>query len=360
MPDGRAGPRSSGPARWALAATVLTAGVWGGCGREEGPEEPPADRPSREIVPVVWDTVFRVGGSLQDTLFQRLARLAADAAGAYVVDDYAGRLHRFDRDGERLWSWGRSGRGPDELQEPRGLQVDRDGRAWILDTGNVRLTVVGRTGRTEARIPLDDVGARVEGFVPRADGALVLAFDPRRPVVRLDGKGDVRSRDAFPWPGFAELEPMATQTELGFDPVSGRWALAFAMGDGFFGFENGRWAGVRGWYVEPVAFPRVVVREQRTASGTRRETRLEDPEFGASSAMVDGSRLHVHFHGKTEHRGRLVDIYSLSDGKYLESLLLPAPVARLAYADSVYYGIIQNPYPELVAWRPRPRPTEAR
>lgn len=337
--------------RVALACALAVAS----CG-EARPEAEPDPRPPavRRLVEPDWEELFRIGDSLQDTLLLQPGRLAADAGGVTLADLHGGRVLRFDRTGRLLWSFGRKGRGPDELAHPRDLKLDAAGRAWILDAENGRILVLSPDGRPLRRIRLDAVGRRPDDLVPMADGhALVLLDDPERPLARVDATGAVLERRPFPWHGFAALDPMAAQLVVASEPASGRWAAAFQAGDGFVAYEGDRWLGYVGHYVEPVPFPAVV--ESRRGSRVGRSetvTRLADPVFAAWSATLSPERLYVLFVGRTERAGRLLDAYDPRHGAYVETFLLPRRVKQVAWGDGVLYATYADPYPTLVAWRP--------
>lgn len=350
-----------------LGSLVLLGLAPAACGRRTTADEASAeasrdDPPPRRFADVAWREIFRIGGSLDDTLLLQPGRLAADRHGVVVADLHGGRAMRFDPEGRLMWSYGRKGRGPDELAHPRDLKLDALGRTWILDAENGRVVVLSPDGRPARRIRLDGVGLRPDDLVPLDDGgALLLVADAERPLVRVDGSGAVLGRAPFPWPGFAGLHPMASQLVVGTDPGSGRWAAAFQLGDGFFIFRRERGLGARGRFVEPVPFARPV----RHRSGDRfgrseTVTTLASPTFAAWSATLSGDHLYVLFIGRTDRGGRLLDVYGLADGTYRETLLLPRRVDQVAYGDGTFYATYGDPYPTLLAWRPRreaaPRP----
>lgn len=342
------------------ALALLVPGCDGspGTGREASGRA--SEPPPRRFAPVTWREAFRVGGTLDDTLLLQPGRLAADRGGVVVVDLHGGRAMRFDTAGALRWSWGRKGRGPDELSHPRDVKLDAAGRTWILDVENGRLVVLSRAGRALRRIRLNRVG-RPDDFVPLGDGgALVLVADPERPLVRIDAAGTVRDRRALPWPGLASLDPLVAQLVVGGDPITGRWAAAFQLGDGFLAFEGPRWLGYRGRFVEPVPFGRAVRHRSADRLGrSRTVTALASPTFAAWSVGVWRDAIGVLFVGRTELGGRLLDIYDVDDGAYRETLVLPRAVNQIARAEETLYATFADPAPTLVAWRaerPAPEP----
>lgn len=119
---------------------LLSALLATGCGRERGREAEQGGQAQR----------VTSSDTLQsETLFDGEALGRPQAIG--IVGDWllvgdAPRpraLHVIRRaDGRHLASWGREGGGPGEFRTLWGIQPDRDGRAWLYDPSQSRLTLV--------------------------------------------------------------------------------------------------------------------------------------------------------------------------------------------------------------------------
>ena len=69
--------------------------------------------------------------------------LKADSHGALLVAEYGGGcVTRLDRDGHLLGRYGTTGSGIGQFATPWGLEVTKDGRVIVADTGNRRLVEV--------------------------------------------------------------------------------------------------------------------------------------------------------------------------------------------------------------------------
>ncbi|HKK26489.1 MAG TPA: 6-bladed beta-propeller [Gemmatimonadota bacterium] len=341
--------------RLAAAAAALLLACRGGDGAGREAAGAPARPAGRVVVAHAWEEAFRVGGSLEDTLLQGPARLAADARGVWVADPMAGRILRFDHEGRLVRAVGRRGGGPGEFRSMRDLEADPDGRAWVLDRADARVTILDPAGGPGRRIPLGEEARSADQLVPLAPdrGAVLVVYDRERPFVRVGPDGRIEDRFGTPWSGFADLDPLAAQlvTAAG---SGGRWAALFGMGDGFFVRGPGGWSGGRKPYVEEVAFPRVETRGGLSPDGTGRvEERIagDRPVFAALSASAAGGRLAVLFGGRSPERGRWLDVYDLADGSYRGSLLLPGPFEQVALGGGLLYGLAARPAPVLVAYR---------
>lgn len=346
-------------ARMAMLSAVAIAAAMLGCADSEEVEVgdvriQPA--PERTIVQPVWETVFQVGGSLEDTLLLQPGRMAADDRGISVVDFHAGRLMRFNRVGELVWSFGRKGQGPDEISHPRDLKLDGRGRSWILDVENARILVLSPDGHADRRIPLDQLGYRPDDFVPfETSDAVLLTYDTGRPLVRVDTLGTVLSRSPFPFTGFADLNLLSSQLTTGSDPQSDRWVAAFNFGGFFFSFEGDRLVGQHP-FVEPVDFPQVIQERSGGPFGrSQTTTMLADPVFAALSVTLSEHRTYVLFAGSTEYQRRIIDSYALPSGDYVESFLLPRRVSDISVGGGILYVRYSDPFPTLAAWRPKER-----
>jgi len=84
---------------------------------------------------------FRLGAFLEEgpELFGQIAGLELDGEGrVYVLDGQASEIRVFGRDGAFLRSFGQKGEGPGELENGSGLAFDSQGTLWVLNWGNGR------------------------------------------------------------------------------------------------------------------------------------------------------------------------------------------------------------------------------
>jgi uncharacterized protein YuzE len=79
--------------------------------------------------------------------FNGAVRLDVDADGRiYVVDSWNDRIQVFDASGAFVFTFGTSGSGPGELSRPSDVAVARDGSIYVADDGNLRVQKFSRTG----------------------------------------------------------------------------------------------------------------------------------------------------------------------------------------------------------------------
>ncbi len=72
--------------------------------------------------------------------FDHPAGVAVDAVGnVYVVDQYNGRIQKFDSDGSYLGGWGSVGGADGQFSYPQGAAVDSSGNVYVADAWNHRI-----------------------------------------------------------------------------------------------------------------------------------------------------------------------------------------------------------------------------
>ena len=69
----------------------------------------------------------------------------------YISDDYTGRIHIYDKDGNYLDDWGTKGSGDGELNGPSGLAFDQEDNLYISDSLNHRVQKFTKDGKSLAK-----------------------------------------------------------------------------------------------------------------------------------------------------------------------------------------------------------------
>ena len=89
------------------------------------------------------------GAGIPGQSFNRPSDVAFDAAGnAYVADGTGAnnRVAKFNKDGNFVKSWGRTGSAPGQFKELRGIASDAAGNIYVADAGNKRIQVFDGEG----------------------------------------------------------------------------------------------------------------------------------------------------------------------------------------------------------------------
>lgn len=335
------------------AAVLISILSLAACGGERAAGGETSTPTERQVATARWDTLWKVGGGVQDSILLQPWRLAASGDRVYVFDGAAARLLAFSaKDGSVAWMVGRKGSGPGEFKMVRDLEVGPGGRPMLLDVGNARITTLDQTGAVHHQTRLVNVGY-VDQFAPLPDGrAVLLTQHPDSALAVTDTSGGIVQRLGLPWKEFAELHPLVRQGNL----ASGgdvRWAFGFGLGDGWFGFNGTHADGGKRPYIERAEFPQVV--EKREGGSLTTQLASYTPCSGCSMT-IDGTDFYVLFGGRTDHRHAVLDRYDLRTGRYLESLVLPAKATEAAVTGGTFFLLVEDPAPMLLALRPIPSP----
>lgn len=198
---------------------------------------------------------LRLGGGegTEDPVFGHVTDIADDPTGRiYVLDGLARTVLVFGRSGRYSHSIGSEGRGPGELTDPVGIDVDGSGRLWVVDT---------RLGRYSVFDP---------------DGSLLATY--RRPL----------TRSPTPWPG------------LVLDGAILDWGLSFP--DERAGVVAGERVVFTPVHLDPETgradtLPPLTFRQAMLSDGTR-----PMPFFSGSLVMAPGRDGTLWFSGSGEYR----------------------------------------------------------
>ena len=314
----------------------------------------PPQATTRRFVDVTWDTVWMHGGNAGDTTL--LIPFAISAAG--------GRVHVGDRAEQRVvaldaatgaveWLSGRQGAGPGEFRRMDAIAATADGGVLVADGGNGRIAVVDAGGRTRDYLRPDGIPIYLS-LCPLADGAVAVGTGgPGHPVVLVDRRGAVVGRPELPWPDLNGMYPAAPRQGLfAAEPGGAGCLYALALGRGFTRLADGRFEAAHD-YVEWFDVPESILTP--SIPGQPPNERLKGGWApAASGATVDGDEVTVAFWGRTKDRGRLLDVYSRSDGRYLRTVRAPVAMDRMAYADGTWFFLhTRDGYPAVLAARPR-------
>lgn len=310
------------------------------------------DRPERVMSQVRWDTVAHLRVSAEDTVLFSADQVVAKEDGFWVLDRTGYRVARFDWSGTLQWYAGRQGAGPGELMNPRVVDVDDRGFAWVMDVGTARVTGFNPEGALEREISLRALGGMMGAFTVSREGDRFFGVVHQEDVIPVvvDGGGAVRRGEPLFLPEEEDVWGFALQGMAAREPAGDRWIYALSMGDGLFRMDEVSLLGDRIPYPERVPFPRML--EEVTTEGDRTVTtrRLSAPNFSARSLAVARGRILVHFMGETENRGRILDLYDLETGDYERSVLLPRNGHLGAWEDRIVLAL-NDPTPEVLVLR---------
>ena len=131
-----------------------------------------------------------------------ISALTRRPGGGYVLTDQASaRAQLFDHEGRLERTLGRRGAGPGELEDPTSAIEWTDGRVFVTQRANPRLTVFGEAGPNLARVP----GFYASWIAPLGASLVVQvgAHEERLGVLSLDGEVQAT---------FGRLDPSINET----------------------------------------------------------------------------------------------------------------------------------------------------
>lgn len=289
-------------------------------------------RPDRMVQELAWDTIFLIESEPDDSLLFRIDRLAADGGGFSVLDGVGSRIARFDWAGGLQWYAGRKGGGPGELEQPRDLRTDESGATWVLDVVSRRITGYDASGSMFQEVPLHELPPFLDEFALSPGAQTFLSVIPENgalQVVEFDRLGNVTSSSRVVLSRKGQPPSMALQGKIGSTAGEKQWSYAFSSGDGLFRFSGTTELGARVLYPDAIPFPEIAEEITQTGATTSRSTRVVSRTYGAVATTIWENRAFVLLMDE-DRSYRMLDIYELSTGTYLESLRLPHGASAVA------------------------------
>ncbi|MBI2149480.1 MAG: hypothetical protein HYU27_02595 [Acidobacteria bacterium] len=97
-------------------------------------------------------TLGKPGGAADpDYFYQPNDVLAAPSGDIFVSEGHGGggsnRILKFSRDGKLIKTWGKTGTGPGEMDQPHALAMDSQGRLFVGDRSNNRIQIFDQDGK---------------------------------------------------------------------------------------------------------------------------------------------------------------------------------------------------------------------
>lgn len=290
---------------------------------------------TRRFLETSWDTLFVIGGSLEDTLLLKPRIFESGNEHLYVYDYFDDRLRAFDMSGGLTWTFGRSGDGPGEFSNAFDVEVGPRGNVWVVDAGASRITVVSPSGELVRTIPL--AGAIVRDVVPLSDRILVTPVSPNRPFwLAIDSTGATTVEGAFPDSTLRSAHWLHRQPQVDQIPSRGIWVAMIPNGNMFYVYQKLE-LRCRGTLIEGEPLPE--------------SSEAEPPVWAVAEAAADSS-VYILAKGKTEHSLQVIDIYSLSDCEYRNSMRLPRKFNVMTVDDGRFFLEYEEPVPTIMGLRP--------
>jgi hypothetical protein len=275
----------------------------------------------------VWRDVVLDSISLAAAGLRSPDRMVLTSRGP-VVQDGVFTLIGLDWKGQIRWTTDTRQRGLGRITD---IKQGRADSVVAVDGENGAVLVVGADGKSRS-VNLESA-TFVNLLIPLGSGYVAVTADSARPLATFAANGKLVTASGFPWPPYSSIAALARQ---GYGAVGdgNTWVFGFNMGDGFFVFDSLRARPFTGHYVEPIAFPDVIVRPHR--GGASEELSRFLPS--ALSLSLMGRELAVLFGGTdTTVKAKVIDVFSATSGRYMHSMRLPQKARGIAARGDALY-----------------------
>lgn len=297
---------------------------------------------ARRFIAVEWKKTVVVEGALDSELLNPGLMVARDST-IYVYDYGDHAVKAFAVDGSLKWRFGRDGRGPGEFGNPTDLQLDRSGMLWLADPATSRVTVIAGNGRLVRTV---QARASVERILPLSAGRfLTYAFTGEKPSLeRWDSLGRAVGSVRHP-PWLDTVPSLVSELRIAAAP-DGRQFM-------FASFYSGRLMRMGAddsvlrdiGSVEIHAFPQPLTYSPSKNMVVRRLPPEARPTIRSMTA--DTEFAYALILGRHEERGRIIDLYRLTNGSYAGSWLLPERVVAISITTRGVAAMVNDDLPSL-------------
>jgi hypothetical protein len=311
------------------------------------------DQPDTRLIEKAPEPSVVVSGGIGDTILLKPG-LGLDIRDERIGVIDLGRMavEMFDLEGNLLWVAGKKGGGPTEFEGPESLSIDREGRTWVLDGKNLRVTPIDRDGRMEVPFPIPSSPDELNpgGVMVLDDGQLLFTWITSGRQGLWNPTTSVAQVLPNPWTSSDDYDPLSIQTTVVRGPGQ-MLTHVFLMGGGFQSFALGDQFEHLVPFVERTPLPKI--RTERRRDGTTFITiRSIDASYGAAlSAAISGNTLYVLAEGATQSRRRLIDRYEVPSGRYLGSWRIPQRAMAIDVEGDVMVTLEGRVLPQLVIRR---------
>ena len=320
-----------------------------------------SDTPQRRFAAdSFWTVAWTRGYDREEDLFIE-PRIIAFTRGAVITVDLGTRevLALHPASGRTLLHMtARVGSGPGEIRRPHIIIPVPLGFA-VADIGNARLSAFDLKGTLLWDTPLPE--PMVGGLCAQSASRIAIKRYSSDHVEIRDTSGALLSVRSVSW-GKHSQETLSQGVQVAGPSRKGHCAIIREFGSQFALLHPS--GSLRTFkYIEQLPEPNVESSSkvlEKSASGTVRQySHSTTSKQSGINAMIRGDTLIVRFGGESARRLRLLDYYSMIDGRYLHSRVLPGGFVSITIApDGMFYGTeIGAEHSGLVALRPSKVPS---
>ena len=278
----------------------------------------------RRIRRSVLREVWRRPVDSNDTLFAIPSKILLLSNDVVVLDPAAARVVALSRaSGEKSWVFGASGGGPGEMRTPSDIIEGSGGHILVFDPGNGKVIELSGDGRflNERKI---SSGANLRSVCSLGGGALMgYQLDLTSPLTVVAPSYLNARAVTFPWKVALPTQKVGAvslglgefvrETQSVLAPAGpGKCFLARQTASGVALVDSTHVL----WTNDMIAGPPLDSLRSTTST--------------AIAVAVVGDTAMVAYHGIGSRRGRLIDLYSVKSGTYLESWETPTRMSWIS------------------------------
>ena len=129
---------------------------------------------------IVFADITKIDFSKNEISFKRITKLALHKDRLFVLDRRQSQIFVFDREARYLYSIGRPGQGPGDLEYPEDFFISQNDLVYVLNSMAKRIEIFSLagefTGRIDLIIPKEIPIAHPQGFVVSRDGFFYVTY----------------------------------------------------------------------------------------------------------------------------------------------------------------------------------------
>ncbi len=268
--------------------------------------------------------VWRRAVDSDDTLFAIPSKILLLENDVVVLDPAAARVVALSRSSGRMsWAFGVSGSGPGEMRTPSEIIEGPGGHVLVFDPGNGKVIELSDGGRLLSERTIG-TGANLRSVCGLGGGALLgYQLDLINPLTLIAPTYLTSRAVPFPWKVAPPIQKVGSGSfDLG-EFVRETQSVLTAAGRGKCFLARQTSNGVALVDSSRVLWTNNAIKAPPLDS-------LRSTTSTAIAVAVVGDTAMVAYHGIGKRRGRLIDLYSIKSGTYLESWETPTPMSWIS------------------------------
>lgn len=308
--------------------------------------KPSPQRANQRIWKPISDTPQFIIGGQKDALLLQPWDVKVDATGSiYVLDGGDMSIKKFSSEGVFIRKFGSGkGKGPAEFLNPSHFTITPSNEVWVIDPGNLRITVFNQNGSVVQTQSLKHQAHRIAYL----QGTQALVLSPSSTREYLFELFELKGQSLAMFGQFVQDQKKNNITLDGVlaEDGAGGIVYAFSRAGYIVSFDA---SGKLRFYVEtldPIPFPSLLETQRNGITILAVDRKAP---YATMSINVDGDEIHVFCMSESlKQKLAVVDTYSKNDGSYQYSFKLPVWADRMYITKNQVYSLVDT---TVTQWR---------